>query len=259
MKRLDLAFRYLRYRAIASTRYAVHSPFMYDLVTGVIDAPARPLDAVEDIRKRALRSRDVVDAVDFGASGDGRVTVKKPVSSMVRRYAKPVKYAALLHRLVARFRPDTILELGTSLGISTMYLAAGNPAAQVTTLEGCPATAARAADHFRQGHFGNIRVVTGPFDDTLAGVVDAMAHADFVFFDGNHRLEPTLRYFRLCKARSHTGSVFVFDDINWSPGMRAAWQTIREDPSVTATVDLFMMGIAFFNTDLHKQDFIIRF
>ncbi len=254
-----MALRYLRYRAVASSRYAVHSPFMYDLVTGVIDVPARPLDAVERLRRQALRSRDVIDAVDFGASGDGRATVKKPVAAMIRRYAKPVKYAALLHRLVARFRPDTVLELGTSLGISTMYLAAGNPAARVTTLEGCPATAARAADHFRQGGFGNIRGVTGPFDDTLPAVLDGMAHADFVFFDGNHKREPTLRYFGLCKAKSSGGSVFVFDDINWSPGMRSAWQAIREDPTVTATVDLFMMGIAFFNTDLHKQDFVIRF
>lgn len=90
-------------------------------------------------------------------------------------------------------------------------------------------------------------------------VLAGISKTDFVFFDGNHQYEPTLKYFNMCLDKVHSKSVFVFDDINWSEGMQRAWNEIKNHPKVTVTIDLFMMGLVFFDPDLSKQDFVLRY
>ncbi len=79
------------------------------------------------------------------------------------------------------------------------------------------------------------------------------------FFDGNHRKEPTLRYFEQCIHFSNENSIFVFDDIHWSKGMESAWEYIKNDRRVSITIDLFWFGIIFFVEGVEKQDFVIRY
>ena len=131
-------------------------------------------------------------------------------------------------------------------------------------MSGVPAEVAKG--HFEKLSASNIHQVTGNFDDEIVPSIRRFlsrkakpASLDFVFFDGNHHKEPTLRYFLQSLEYANNNSVFVFDDIRWSPEMEEAWKEIREHPQVTITVDLFFMGIVFFRKELAKQNFVIRF
>jgi len=157
------------------------------------------------------------------------------------------------------FKPGNILELGTSLGLSTLYLANGNPDANIITIEGCPNISKFAGENFHRLGTDQINQVTGNFDDKLAEVLKPIERLDFAFIDGNHQQEPTINYFEQCLLKSNSNSIFIFDDIHWSEGMEKAWENIISHPDVSLSVDIFHMGIVFLKKELTKQHFVIRF
>ncbi len=214
---------------------------------------------VEARRTELLNSPASISVTDFGAGSHTGAGQERRIADIARTAAKPPHLAQLLFRLANYFRPATILELGTSLGLTTAYLAAADSRSQVVTLEGCPNVAAVAHETFAELHLTNISIVQGNIDDTLAPTLSALpTMVDFAFFDGNHRYEPTLRYFELCLAHRTDNSVFVFDDIHWSEEMERAWEAIKAHPDVTMTVDLFYIGLVFFRKNQPKQHFWLR-
>jgi predicted O-methyltransferase YrrM len=130
----------------------------------------------------------------------------------------------------------------------------------VITCEGSPAVADAAMRNLSSLDLYNVHLRIGNFDDTLGGILSSLEKLDMVFIDGNHRMEPTLRYFHQMLPKFHEHSIVVFDDIHWSEEMEAAWQGIIEHPSVTCSIDLFFLGFVFFRRDFKvKQHFTIRF
>ncbi len=252
---------YLRFRLRAGNAHGLHSPFVYSLYTTVIchNGSFAAFAPIEARRRALLKSPASLTVTDLGAgshTGAGRV---RRVADIARAAAKPPRLAQLLFRLVNHFRPAIVLELGTSLGLTTAYLAAADSRHHVITFEGCPNVAAAARENFAALDLGNVEVVEGNLDATLAPALARLpGPADFVFFDGNHRREPTLRYFAQCLAHRTDESVFVFDDIHWSAGMEQAWAAIKAHPDVTVTVDLFYVGLVFFRKNQPKQHFTLR-
>ena len=100
-----------------------------------------------------------------------------------------------MFRIARKYMPQTIIELGTSLGITSSYLALGNPGASVLTCEGAPGIAGVAMRNFKDLNLGNIELIQGNFDATLPITLDRVDTVDLVFIDGNHRYAPTLDYF----------------------------------------------------------------
>jgi predicted O-methyltransferase YrrM len=172
---------------------------------------------------------------------------------------KPEKYGQLLFRLVNHFKPKNILEIGTSLGITTLYLATPDTLSKVITLEGSEQTANVAALNFKMAEVKNIEIIRGEFSETLPAAIARLNTLDFVYFDGNHRREATLKYFKACLQRHNEESVFVFDDIYHSKEMFEAWKEIKEHSEVTLSLDLFSLGIIFFRRERIKQHFTLRF
>jgi predicted O-methyltransferase YrrM len=173
-------------------------------------------------------------------------------------FAKPPKYGRALHRITAHLRPSVMVELGTSLGISSLYQASGNPNGTLYTIEGCGETAAIAEENFRSAGISNIRTITGNFDTELPELLRTLRRIDYAFVDGNHTYAATIKYFQLLKAKCHEDSVLVFDDINWSEGMQKAWHEIKADPDVTITIDFFALGLVCFNKGFSKQNFVLK-
>jgi predicted O-methyltransferase YrrM len=167
------------------------------------------------------------------------------------------KRGQLLGRLVRYFDSNNMLEIGTSLGISTASLRLGNPETEITTLEGCQNTGNIAQKSFEKFNFKNINVRTVNFSKTLPEALQNVKY-DLIFFDGNHQKEATIDYFEQCLLHIHNDSVFIFDDIYWSKGMQEAWQHIKEHPLVTISIDTFYWGIVFFRKEQKKQHFTIR-
>lgn len=261
MNRTRFLLDYIRYYFVSTNEHGVHSPFVYNLVTTVIYSKRSfPFyKEIDKARKELLRDRKEITITDLGAGSQVNNSRKRKISDIAKHSSRPAKYGRLLARLVAHFQPSTILELGTSLGISTLYLASAKRDAQVITIEGCPQTASIAQQQFDKMKLHNIELMQGSFDDVLSKALQKIGKIDFVFFDGNHRKEPTLKYFEEALAFAHNDSVFIFDDIHWSEEMEEAWEAIKAHPKVTVTIDLFMMGIVFFRREQREEHFVIRF
>ena len=260
-KPLSLLLRsYLRFRLRSGNAHGLHSPFVFQLYTQVIRN--RQLyycyEPIEDSRLDLLRSVEILEMTDLGAGSKTTAARQRKVRDIARHSEKSAALAQLLFRLAHHFQPQTILDLGTSLGTTTLYLAHANRQARVFTFEGDRGSLEIARRRFGEFGLSNIIPVAGNIDRTLPETLANIEKLDFVFFDANHRLEPTLRYFEQCLAQAHPDSVFVFDDIYWSAEMRRAWQSIQAHPSVTMTVDLFHLGLVFFRESQLKQHFSLR-
>jgi predicted O-methyltransferase YrrM len=260
----QLARNYLSYYIFSSNGkgHGTHSPFVFDFITKVLNdkTPYPEYKTVEKLRASMLADPTVIPVEDFGAGSKSDVGRERSIRSIAKNASKQAKFGKLLFRMARHYRPASIVELGTSLGITSAYLAMGAPRAAVITMEGAPAVAAKAQQNFRTLHLDNITVVEGNFDDTLANVITGIQPPDLVFVDGNHRREPTERYFRQLMTKVHNDSIIIFDDIHWSPEMEKAWDHIRQDERVRCSIDLFFIGIVLFRQEFHeKQDFTIRF
>ncbi|NJN77836.1 MAG: class I SAM-dependent methyltransferase [Saprospiraceae bacterium] len=120
-----------------------------------------------------------------------------------------------------------MVELGTSLGIATIYQASGAKAGKMYSIEGCPGTTAVARKVVQDFEATNIEIEQGNFDDLLPIHLQKIKQLDYIFVDGNHLEKPTIAYFEMCLPFVHEDSVMVFHDIRWSEGMAAAWQYIQ--------------------------------
>jgi len=261
MQNLSFIRKYLAYRFFSQTKYDVHPPFLFDLITRVFEDKSKFSDyiKVENLKKELLRNNKTINVEDYGAGSAVDKGAQRKIKQIAKNSSRPIKYGRLLYRLVKYFKPDTILELGTSLGLSSAYMALGNPSSQVTTIEGCPKISGLAAENFQKLSVDNINLITGNFDEILPDVLNSLKQLDFVFIDGNHREEPTIKYFEQCLSKINNDSIIIFDDIHWSEGMEAAWKYVQNHASVTLTVDIFFMGLVFLKKELSKEDFNIRF
>ena len=260
MQSLKLIKRYLAYYWKAETKYQVHSPFVFDFTENVLedDREYYAFKTVEYLRK-VLRNNDTkIQLTDFGAGSLSGLGQEKTISSIAKNAASRTWQCQTLFRLVNHFKPKTMLELGTSLGISTLYQASASLDAKFITLEGDPEIAKLAQYHFKEFKINNVELKVGEFEATLLPALQALEKLDYVFIDGNHRKKPTLDYFETCLNFAHNETVFVFDDIHWSEEMEAAWETIKADKRVSISIDLFHMGVVFIRKEQkEKLDFVL--
>lgn len=250
---------YLRYRLAADTPHGIHSPFIFEFMNDLLldTTPYYPFEPIEAIRSKLLLDKSMINVTDLGA-GSGGTQVRKEVREICRNGAVPAKYGRLLFKLVNRFQPTTLLEMGTSLGISGLYMAMANQGKMIT-LEGCPETSRIATTNFRRLKADHVQCITGDFSTTLKPALQELQQVDFAYIDGNHRYESTVGYFESILPYTRSGTVLVFDDIHWSRGMEHAWEQIRSHASSTLTVDLYRFGIVFFREGVRKQHFTLKF
>jgi predicted O-methyltransferase YrrM len=261
----QLALKYLRYYLTASNGkgHGTHSPFVFEFITKVLnDRTAYPdYEQVEQLRRELLQDQTLLTIQDMGAGSVVSKTNQRTVASIAKNAAKPKKYGQLLYRMARHYQPKQVIELGTSLGITTSYLSrAVSNAGSISTVEGASPIAEVARQNFAKQDLKNITLINKPFDDCLAELQKADSRIDLLFIDGNHRKEPTLRYYEHFLPYMDANGMMIFDDIHWSREMEEAWEIIRQHPAVRCTIDLFFIGIVLFRSDFkEKQHFSIRF
>jgi predicted O-methyltransferase YrrM len=258
--KLFQAKSFLTYWLNAVDVHSLHSPFFYNLYTKVIRRTGSDVFAeIEVLRQNLLSSNDTVEVKDLGAGSLHIHNTTRRVSDIARYSLSPKKHSVLYSDLIRYVQAKEVLELGTSLGINTMYLALGNPQASITTLEGSAAIAAIARRQFDMIGLKNINLVEGDIDKTINTVLDSIAVLDVAFIDANHRYDPTLTYFEAIINKTHSRSIIILDDIHYSSDMERAWNVIRAHAKVFATVDLYRCGLVFFDPSLAKQHFVLQF
>lgn len=253
--------RYLRHRLLGSSPHGVHSPFVFDFFNKVIldKTPYYFYEEIESLRSRLLLDRRIIEVTDLGTGGYDNRNRNLRISYIAKHFLQSKKNAQLISRIITYFKPEFILELGTSLGITSTYLAKPDKKSKLITLEGCAQTAAIATENFQLLRIKNIEQIIGEFSQSLPSALSKFKRVDFVYFDGNHTKDATLKYFDLCLKNRHEQSIFVFDDIHWNREMTEAWIEIQNYPEVTFTIDLFEIGIVFFRTGIPKQHFKLKY
>lgn len=250
--------QYIKFLSKSTNQHGVHSPFVFDLVTKCFYDKTNYEDykSLFNYKKQLLKNKSKITVTDLGAGSTVTKNENRLVCEIAKNAGTTFKRAKLLYRLTSYFKPNTVLELGTSLGISTNAMSLANPKANITTIEGCPNISEFSKTNFEKHQLKNITIITGDFNDGIEKLTSNKY--DLIFLDGNHQKEATLHYFESLLKTAHNNSVFIFDDIYWSAGMTEAWELIKKHPKVTVTIDTFYWGFVFFRKEQAKEHFTIR-
>jgi predicted O-methyltransferase YrrM len=254
------AKKYLQYRLNAKDEHSVHSPFVYTLYTEVIinKHGYYAFDELNKIRKQLLTNQQSIEVVDLGA-GSKKMTSTRKIADIAKYSVAQKKYSELLFRLTNYFKPESVLELGTSLGLSALYMAQASPNGVVTSVEGCPNTHGFAKKLIASTGIKNIETINQSFDDAFATTLQHKKF-DLVYIDGNHTYEATIKYFNELLKSTNENSVLIFDDIYWTPGMTKAWEEIKAHAAVTLSIDLYKVGLIFFRKEnKQKEHFCLKY
>lgn len=249
---------YLQFLWHSKNEHAVHSPFVFTLITKCFyDTKSKPEYAIlKEYRNSLLKNHTTIEVTDFGAGSKVFKSNTRQISKIAKTAGISPKRAELLFRIVNYFQPENILEIGTSLGLATSALSLGNSNARITTLEGCPETAKIAQEQFKKFGLTNINSEVTEFNVYLRKL--QTLNFKLIYFDGNHQKQATLDYFELLLPTVTNETVWIFDDIHWSSEMEEAWRIIKNHPKVTVTIDTFQWGLVFFRKEQPKEHFTIR-
>jgi len=223
----------------------------------MIELTKEDYDIFQEIEKRREEIIDLnktFDFIDYGAgSPDAKLTkdqmyngVRKKISTKeMCRIGLKGNWVEFLYKMVKKYKPKNILELGTCCGFSSIYMSKANPSAVIYTIEGSKELADIAKENIEKLNCNNIKQIVGRFQDVLSGALEGIGRVDFAFIDGHHDRDATIRYYETIKPYLSHKSIVIFDDISWSDGMKRAWEEIRRDPLIEKYEDLGKLGICF--------------
>lgn len=237
--------------------HGIHSPFIFKFEKEVLRGTSDPAisQKLYTYKKVLLDNEEVIEVKDQGAGSRVFKSAQRKVRDIAQYAGATHKRVLLLQRIIAYFQPKEVLELGTSLGIATAALAIQNQA-QVISIEGCPNTAALAQQKLDAAGIENVILCVGDFKDEIKK--QHHKKFDFIYFDGNHSKSATLDYVNQLLKTTTEKTVWMFDDIHWSPEMTEAWGIIKKMPEISATIDSFCFGMVFFRPQQAKENFYIK-
>lgn len=243
----------------AVDEHSIHSPFFFDFYNKVIQGETDPLFLeIEKTRKHLLNNHTLVKMQDLGAVSPHFKNGDREIGRIAATSLSEEKNCLLFYRIARYAEAKSMVELGTSMGITSLYLsqAAGT---KLTTFEGNAAMVNLALTNFEYFERKNIELIEGNIEQTLPDYLQNPAKIDFALIDANHRYEPTIRYFNWLAKRMADRGVMVIDDIYYSEEMGRAWNKLKKHDLVYGSIDLFRCGILFFDLALNKQHFIWKY
>lgn len=255
------AISYLHYISSAKSIQYIHSPFLFELMQYVFDDSAKKFPkefgAIEGQRKKMEKDVSLINYQDFGAGGDLQREKTIALKDIVKSAVKQSKYSRFLYRLVQYQKSIEVVELGTSLGITTAYLSLA--CNKVHTVEADKNILTVAKNNWLQLSRNNIHSYCFDLNDSWDSLSEHVNTIDFLFIDANHRKEAMIRYVLQSLPYIHQRSVIVLDDIYWSEETKEAWEILKKRKEVSLSFDIFQMGVLFFDSNLSKQHFTLRY
>ncbi|WP_296618903.1 O-methyltransferase [Marivirga sp.] len=255
-----LAKEYIRYFHLKSDEHSLHSPFFYHFHLNTIKKKAfsNEWKSIENKRKALLEDESEIQIIDLGAGSKVENSQSRKIKSIARHSLSIPKFSQFLFRLIKDFKFENTIELGTSLGINTSYLAKANSNASIYTFEADP-SAMKIAKEVNTD-LENIKYYEGDIGHLLPEMLNRLnPRINLVYVDANHTYEASVEYFNLILPYLTTQSVYIMDDIHWSVGMKKAWDELKLRKEVTSSIDLFDAGLLFFNPDFQKQHYVLDF
>ena len=249
---------FFKYYLRSDTIYNIHPPLVYGLATALYQTKPdkQQFACIEKIRTNISNTNNFIKLEDHGA---GSSVMKDNVyinhKKIIKTAVSSPKKCEILYKITQYFKPAKFLELGTSLGIATMYFQKAVPEAEILSIEADPTIAGIALSNFEKCNLKSIKLIQNKIDDILATTLAQNEDISMVYIDANHTYEATIRYFNILISCLKEDLVIVFDDIYWSPGMKQAWEEIKNHSKVDITVDLYQIGICILKKGVSKQNF----
>jgi precorrin-6B methylase 2 len=239
--------------------HSLHSPFFFDFYDKVIKGKsAEDFSEIEEVRNKLLMNQGVLEVKDLG-SGSTSTALKgsqRKIADIAATSLTPSNIAEIYFRTCEYTEVHQVVELGTSMGLTSLYLSK-LPDCKVHTFEGSHELANLALTNFEYFEVKNIQLIEGDIATTLPRFLqDNLAKIGFALVDANHRYAPTIQYFEWLMKRFNEKSIMVIDDIHHSPEMEKAWKELKKHYLVYGSVDLFRCGILFFEPGLNRQHFV---
>lgn len=256
-------FQYLRYNISRPHHngHGIHSPFLYNFIINVLNnkANSSKINEIITLRSYLLKDNLKLNIEDMGAGSKTSTNGERTIKNITTRSSSTVKYGRLLHNIVTYYQPDTVIELGTCIGLGTSFMATACPSSEVITIEGSDKLLQIASKNFEYLRINNVTTLHGNFNNVLPLALNQVNKADIIFIDGNHKKDATLSYFNACLPFMNNEGIIILDDIHWSSEMYQVWREIIKDTRVNLSIDLFQLGIVFLNTKLQKEHFQIYY
>ncbi len=252
---------YISYFLRVVDRHSLQAPFIFkfysDLVEGIKSQHEDP--EIEKIRKAMLADKTKIRGIDYGAGSSYVPDTSREISKIAKSGISSPKSCRLISCIARCQQPQTIIELGTSLGILTAYLSRAIPKGKIFTFEGNSDLCDQAKSISNFLSCKNIELVEGDIDQTLKMTLDKISEVDFAIIDANHTKRALLTYYGMIKQKiSNEGLIFI-DDIRWSTEMYEGWLEITRDPDVKISIEFLQNGLLFFKTGLSKQHYILSY
>ena len=207
----------------------------------------------KDIEERRIKFKHdttLVDILDYGAGSQISGKMTRTVRSIAKGGISTSKKSKLFGQLTRYYNCKKVVELGTSLGLNTLYLAKATPDVKVWTFEGCLSLADIARKVFDESGCVNIKIIKGNLYDTLPAYLTEAGEIDLVFIDANHTYQATMNYFAQIVPKLSDTSIVIIDDIYWSKEMTKAWMDIKRRFPEATFLDIYHCGIILFHKNL---------
>ena len=257
MDKINYIKNYVKHFFSAQSLDGIHSPFVFDLASKIIKSKDAyyAFISIERERKKLLNNHNIINIEDYGAGSIIFKSNERKISDIAKTSLKPVNQAQLLFEIVNYFGYKNIVELGTSLGITSAYLAKSSSEINLTTVEGSHEVSKIAEKTLHNLNVKNAKIITDTFENAIPEILKKTPEIDCLFIDGNHQKEATLNYFEAFLPYIKNNSLIIFDDIYWSKEMTEAWEEIKAHPKTKISIDLFELGLVFFREEQPKQHF----
>lgn len=249
--------QFLQYFRSSKTLHQIDSPFVSHFIRAVLED--RRLFYVfpiaREIRQELENNQQSVATIDYGAPAKS-MTGPRTIGSIAKNTAISPRIGEYLFKIIHTYKPEIMLELGTAVGISTIYQAAAALGGDLISIEGNPDLMKVAEAEISKLGLPNVSLVNGKFDEVLPDLLEELPHVDYVFIDGHHDKAARIAYFEMLLPHLKETSILIFSDLYWSSEMQEAWKIVIDHPKVHLSIDLFDIGVVFFNpTILEKQHF----
>jgi len=251
---------YFHFFLNSTSKYGIHSPFVYKFTTNCLSrkliSQNSDFKLYKSYKSELLKNKTFLEITDFGKGSKYFKNNKRKISDIAKYSGIPSVKAKLLIKIIDYFKPKSILELGTSLGLSTLILSNINKA-KVVTIEGCKNTLNIAKKQLSLLNLNSITYYNNQFDNILPKIT-SKCNFDLIYFDGNHKKNATINYFKQCLSCVNNKTIFIFDDIYLSKEIQESWQEIIKFKQVTLSIDTYYYGLIFFRKEQPRQHFLIR-
>jgi predicted O-methyltransferase YrrM len=253
-------FEFVKHYIVGGNEHGLHSPFVFELYTKTVQNHEFPYyEQLEQHYFELLSDEHFINNKNPGAGTSLHKTTRVPIKRLAKHSIKSLPWRQLICRLIEERKPKIIIELGTSFGITTAYIATTCPDATVYTFEANPSLVELSKEFFTLAGIKNVEIIEGNIDETLPAFLISHPQIDVAYIDANHRFAPTIKYVeRIMECVSWKGLI-IMDDIYWSYPMTKAWKAISNKKMVTVSIDLWQIGLLYFHTGQVKENFKLRF